>query len=61
VKESHHILPIINVNKNNDLLEYFENVKELKNKISNYVFEYNNKEIYKNILKNDKDQLNEIL
>jgi DNA-binding NtrC family response regulator len=52
-------LPIINVKKNNELLEYFDNIKELKNNISNYVFEYNNKEIYKNILKNDKDQLNE--
>jgi transcriptional regulator with AAA-type ATPase domain len=52
-------LPIINVKKNNELLEYFDNIKELKNNISNYVFKYNNKEIYKNILKNDKDQLNE--
>jgi hypothetical protein len=51
-------LPIINVKKNNELLEYFDNIKELKNSISNYIYNFNDKEIYKNILKNDKDQLN---
>jgi rRNA processing protein Krr1/Pno1 len=51
-------LPIINVKKNNELLEYFDNIKELKNIISSYIYNFNNKEIYKNILKNDKDQLN---